>query len=113
MRVETATAYEVCYDCYATEVNGELGDDTYTPDREPLGDIPPGATVTSGWLDSEYKSRGMTPPDWENGEDDSLGFSWSPCDGCGSHLGGERFPLTVWVGSNEPVTVDTVGLWWS
>lgn len=100
-RVELATAYSVCYDCYAMEVNGELGDDTYTPDRDPLGEIPRDATVTSGWLDSEYTARGETPPDWESGEDDSLGFSWAPCDGCGSVLGGDRFPLTVWESDDE------------
>ena len=93
-RVELATAYTVCVDCYVI-------DDEYIPDRDPLGEIPEGATVTSGWLDSEYKTRGMTPPDWERGEDDSLGFSWAPCDGCGSVLGGDRFPLTVWESDDE------------
>ena len=100
-RVELATAYTVCVDCYVIEANGEFGDDEYIPDRDPLGEIPEGATVTSGWLDSEYETRGMTPPDWENGEDDSLGFSWAPCDGCGSVLGGERYPLTVWESDDE------------
>ena len=27
--------------------------------------------------------------------DDEGGFSWSPCDVCGSHLGGDRFKATM------------------
>lgn len=70
----------VCIDCVAVEANGH--------DPEAVD------AYYSGWL-----------PEWDDyllsmvacgGEDvDDLycegHFSWSPCDGCGSGLGGDRF----------------------
>lgn len=87
-------ALEVCECCYVTEATGE----TCECGCDALSDLPAEYdSLTSGWVTEAYESRGETPPDWENGEDDSLGFSWGTCDACGSTLGGDRYPMTVWV----------------
>jgi len=75
----------VCIGCYMTHATGE--DEGHDPhDPEPLCLVPAGDDVTAGWIGDD-----ATDPDA-----DSLGFSWWGCDGCGSHLGGDRFKLTGW-----------------
>jgi hypothetical protein len=71
-----------CVDCYYA-VNGlEIeGDVKVTP----LSSIDRGEWVESGWH--------VTPLSRES---DHLGFSWAPCDCCSSHLGGDRYAVSVW-----------------
>ena len=82
---------EVCYDCLAIHANGETGSDEPT-DCVPWGLFP----------DEEVSMGGgycyCTESEREAGECecDQTNFSWSPCEGCGSYLGGYRHTFTVW-----------------
>lgn len=96
----------VCVDCYETH-HGVREDHNEPPDREPLNLIPADADVTGGMFweqhepDCEHaKSRG---DDGGECECERQTFSWRPCQGCGSTLGGAREALTVWF-APEPVT---------
>jgi hypothetical protein len=69
----------ICTDCLYLLANGEGTEDV----AEALAKRWPVGTITLGSIDEE--------------EDDSEGwFSWQPCDGCGSTLGGDRYPATGW-----------------
>lgn len=74
-----------CVDCYyaanGLEIEGE-GDVRVTP----LSSIDRDEWVESGW-----KCDPRTEP-----ESDHYGFSWSPCECCGSRLGGDRYAVSVW-----------------
>ena len=81
---------QVCYDCLAIHANGELGDDSI-PDCEPWGLMP----------DDDVSMGSVSGCDCKNDyqddcECDYTDFSWSPCDACGSSLGGYRHTFTVW-----------------
>ena len=68
--------FEVCTDCAMLIANGE------TPEDNPDFALLPG---WDGWvvvLDSN--------------DDGDTHFSWSSCEGCGSRLGGDRFPAAAW-----------------
>jgi ribosomal protein L37AE/L43A len=114
----------VCTDCYfahhygATEVDGQwyAGESDTPSDREPLGLIPDIGHVSGIWrvtfvsdntcsehsvseiLDGdEYEIDTTECPHcgqrgWEDGHTE---FTWSSCDGCGSHLGGSRYRLAI------------------
>ena len=80
---------DVCTDCYMASA-GYRPDDTGTaPDCEPLG------TIGVPWWDVNAGCDCETSPDGEPTCGSEHGFSWSPCPGCGSHLGGDRYPVTV------------------
>ena len=84
---ETGTTINVCVDCLMVAANGETEG---TPDREPLG-LVGDREVTTGCLVHEFDA------DEQQSEcRDEHGYSWSPCQGCGSKLGGDRYPLTYW-----------------
>lgn len=89
----TPTTYWVCLDCfYAAEGLTDWAAPS-EPDREPLGLIPQGATITAGLLREEHDDGCV------EGEEcgcEHVEFSWLPCAGCGSNLGGSREALTVW-----------------
>lgn len=96
---EHATLW-VCEDCYAT-ANG-LDDDITAPDREPLSLIGGDAEVTSGLVQNEHDPAcTVYVLGWmgDECECERRTFSWSPCQGCGSTLGGSREALTVWSAS--------------
>lgn len=90
----------VCTDCMFTHANGEASDDpSYTPDREPLCLIGPGETVTLGmtWEKHAEDCPNRAAHSFEDECDcEHVTFSWSPCQGCGSTLGGDRFAMTLW-----------------
>jgi hypothetical protein len=108
---ETYT-YWVCVDCYFAHHG--VGDDDPAPDREPLALIDAGAEVTAGLLSAEHDCAKGAAHVHFDGDDDMIAryfrmfleaddddcgcerreFSWSRCDGCGSHLGGAREALT-------------------
>lgn len=77
--VKIVAEIEVCQDCTMVHANGETGNET--PDREPWGEMPPGADVAM-YFDSET-GEGFDP------------FSWHDCDACGTTLAGERFRFAV------------------
>lgn len=96
------TTYWVCLDCYFTH-HGVREDET-PPDCEPLSLIPEKAKVTAGLLLKEHAEDcpNRLAGCWDDVECDCerMTFTWSSCDGCGSHLGGSREALTVWI--HEP-----------
>jgi hypothetical protein len=87
----------VCVDCLMARES----EPPESPDREPWG-LDPSVDVTLGLLSTEHD----TPCGSFDGPDgDFLGgececethdFSWQPCDGCGSTLGGSRHAYTMW-----------------
>lgn len=95
----------VCTDCYYA-YHGLDEDETEAPDSEPLGLIDPAADVSDNTCSShdggdETACIQCSQTGYEDGITE---FSWSRCDGCGSHLGGSRYRLAVW-----PTTTTTNG----
>lgn len=92
---KTSHTIWVCYDCAAMHANGELGDDSYTPDREPWN-LLPDADIAAGLSDDEHECgidpdlRGHVECDCEIRD-----FDTSRCDGCGTTLGGSRHAHAV------------------
>jgi len=80
----------VCNDCYFAHHNGSTEHDglwysgeSDTPcDREPLALVNVGKEIT----DNTDVNEG----------DGIIEFTWTPCEGCGSTLGGSRHRLAVW-----------------
>lgn len=94
--VSTAYTVDVCEDCLMAHA-GVVGGPEPTP--EPLCLIPEDAEITDGCLECEPCGHS----DCANGAacecgwgDPGHGFSWSACEGCGSTLGGNRYPLVIW-----------------
>jgi hypothetical protein len=93
-----STVVWVCVDCYLTH-HGLLTAD-YLGRPEPLS-LLDGLDVTSGGPHGTGCPNVGPDGEWL-GEDDCdcerMEFSWSPCHGCGSTLGGAREALTVsWI----------------
>lgn len=99
------TVLWVCQDCYLTHAGYDEHELGYTPDRAPLSLIDQDDEVCAGLPAEEHADD---CPVWlgdPNGEDvpvdgaececEQDSFSWSPCDGCGSPLGGTRDALTL------------------
>lgn len=88
----------ICVDCYYAR-HGIADELDYTPDREPLNLISADAELSAGMMAEEH-ACGYTGADgtehWQECECEHDTFSWSPCDGCGSTLGGAREALTIW-----------------
>lgn len=84
----------VCVDCYLTH-EGYGSELDYTPDIEPLSLIPSDVEVTAGML-TEYHECDRPLTMEIDCECETRDFSWSHCEGCGSHLGGTRHALTLW-----------------
>lgn len=105
LRAEIIGTIDVCECCMLIHANGECGDhDEHGEGYEPLSRIGfPEYTVTMGLLAEEH-SEYCTEEDREADQCDCEGpsFSWQSCEGCGSHLGGNRYKLTLW---REPVRI--------
>ena len=73
---------DICADCLYTDANGwdERTTGRPLPDPAPLSHL-------DGFLIGGYQSDG-------NGYLEPS-FSWSPCDGCGCTLGGDRYAVTI------------------
>lgn len=85
----------VCTDCLFARENGELDSE---PDREPWS-IEPETDVTIGLVWSEHV---CDREHWSDGDEcscETLDFSGSSCDACGSMLGGSRHAYTWWAAS--------------
>lgn len=96
MSTQTGTTIDVCVDCYYAANGIET---TNEPDREPLGLLDDSVEVTPGCLDCErceHPDCGPAPVCDCGWNDRGHGFSWSACQGCGSTLGGDRYPLVIW-----------------
>lgn len=88
----------VCGDCLNVEANGI---DELSPDSEWPGFLPEYQHV-GGIIQERYRTwlwsraqHGDGTPDYEDPEDCEGHFSSLPCDGCGTHLGGERYCVTA------------------
>lgn len=81
---------EICCDCLQWIANGE------GPEDNPNDWTPPEGEYTLGWL--HY------PEDHDPEDQDNLGFSWSSCDACNSHLGGDRYAASIWIESDKTIT---------
>lgn len=93
--------------------------DTRCEGGEPLRRIPDDAEVFDWTCSNHFYGQDVTPDDWdeESGEpepvcehcgetgweDGITDFTWSSCDGCGSHLGGSRHRLAVDIDHPEEV----------
>lgn len=94
---ETYT-YWVCEDCYMGS-QGYADESDRTPDREHMSLVPETAEVTAGLWPHEDDCPNVENGEWIGSTDcecERIEFTWSSCDGCGSHLGGSRNALTVW-----------------
>lgn len=79
------TELSVCTDCAMLIANGEEPPESKEPGEH-------AALIDARWH-GYYLALGA------GDEDDDRGFSMRSCDGCGSHLGGDRFAATAWVQS--------------
>lgn len=87
----------VCVDCLHLAANGELPEDATTPTGEltergrELFESP--ANLPGSYPGADHSDCG------HDGDHDTLiecethEFSWSPCDGCGTRLGGSRHAM--------------------
>jgi len=76
-----------CVDCFYAVAGVESDSE---PVSVPLSSVDRGEFVELGWLFAPKELR-ESP-----GGELSLGFSWSPCECCGSTLGGDRFAVSMW-----------------
>lgn len=101
----------VCYDCLATDVNGEASDDPdYEPDREPWSLWDDTSTVYLGLIDSEHAEdcpRHQGDKMYLDCSCEEVEFSWTACEGCGSRLGGTRHAYTHFVPQSVEENLDT------
>lgn len=85
----------VCEDCLVAGDDSEYAN----PDREPWGLWEDDAVITDGivveehWCGYERDQEDEAPC---QGECEQQSFSWTPCMGCGSNLGGARYAFTWW-----------------
>ncbi len=79
----------VCQDCYFAHHYGahEHEGMWYSGDSDTPAECEPLARL------AEYELADNTDSETGDGIDE---FSWSRCDGCGSHLGGSRYRLALW-----------------
>ncbi len=98
----------ICTHCFIHLVNGDCtdvmhadpdasenacGQDGTTPLSE-FGDM----HVTPGMLSEEHsEGNAFAHNSHEECDCETISFSWSACDGCGSNLGGERYAVTGWI----------------
>lgn len=92
MSIATLETYtvDVCTDCYMT---------FHAPDMVDVEPVP--APLSRLWdVTILGGCTQHTDPNYGDGCE-SHGFSWMPCDGCGSVLGGDRYPLAYVVEGGE------------
>ena len=86
---------DVCEDCYCAHAGVVEGPE---PDPVPLSAIGEGVRVWDGCTvcdPCDHGECGRGPSCGCGYGDQGHGFSWSPCQGCGSRLGGNRYPLVL------------------
>lgn len=99
MRDEIVSEISVCSDCMILDANGEAPQDRDPNEPEPWSALPFGYQATMGGDHNEdcpnrlpYNER----PDDIDCDCGDLGYRQSSCDGCGSHLHGDRYQYTLW-----------------
>jgi hypothetical protein len=108
--IPTAVSW-CCTDCIMLLANGV--DPADWPAEELAGwharidaNLAGGTEVTIGMLASEHEDSCPVKIQNDSGAVDECdcavnSFSWSPCDLCGSNLGGERHAITFWIPATE------------
>ncbi len=84
----------ICQCCMLVHANGEGCAEHDGPD--PLNKIQRPYSITAGLLADEH-DESCTAADREAGCDcERIEFSRATCDGCGEHLAGTRYRVTLW-----------------
>lgn len=83
----------LCIDCVYLIANGECDPDVQDEVSDALAKTQQGGHITLGTIHDDMGVRGE---DHEECECDETWFSWSSCDGCNRHLGGERHHAVYW-----------------
>lgn len=85
-----------CTDCTILLANGEapadMSEDQVTAREDQIDARNAGYTITLGMLREEHSCDGTS----DECDCEVTSFSWSPCDVCGSNLGGERHAVSFW-----------------
>jgi len=108
MTHEQATVPQwVCIHCFVHLVNGDCTDVWSGEGDEYIGCSEEGRVpmnlfgdmhITPGMLWSEHACcGGCNVHTADECDCETITFSWSACDGCGSLLGGERHAVTGWI----------------
>ena len=87
----------VCTDCMILHANGDEPTDPREDEPAPWALWDDGSDVTMGITREDHDCD--DPDAWERADDcgcERREFSWSQCQGCGSHLGGSRYAFTYW-----------------
>lgn len=75
---EKWTDISICNDCVLIIANG-----VDSPEQEEIA-----IAMDKLWGDTQITLN--------NSEEDEGNFSWESCEGCGSPLGGDRYPAVAW-----------------
>lgn len=97
-REPTVTQW-VCPCCFILHCNGDRCECPSEDHPDGLMGLFEGLELTAGMLREEHADDCFNPYDESEYECDceTDSFSRSSCDGCGSHLGGERHAMTGWI----------------
>lgn len=91
---ENITNLRICVDCLYVLANG-VDSDEQAIAAENMAKLWKNTNITLGALTDECGHNDATSEEHAY-NCEQLGFSWSPCDGCGSTLGGDRHAATAW-----------------
>lgn len=80
LRTRVLTTLRICVDCMVSMANGEPH-----PNEEDFENVAGSPAYKGNVI--------VNGDDGEDGE--GYGFSWTPCEMCGSHLGGDRYQAVV------------------
>jgi len=90
---------DICTDCLMLEGTGEVydgnGEDISTQHAERMDTENPNTHLFIGCPGYDSSGTWHHHSDSEDCPHDEGGFSWRRCDGCGSTLGGDRFPAVL------------------
>lgn len=99
-KTEPSVPVWICRDCLILLANGDTDpelSEAETADYLARVDHGTGdAEITLGMLTSEHACAEDTGERAEECDCEDREFSWSPCDLCGSNLGGSRHAATFW-----------------
>jgi hypothetical protein len=101
LNFEFHSEIRVCIDCLLMLANGEATADRPTDEPEPLAlwmgygyDVVPGGEHAEDCPNRDSLTRDV------DCDCDDKGFTQSSCEGCGSHLHGDRYAATVFAASD-------------
>lgn len=92
---------EICIDCVSLLANGEVfdseGNNIATEHAAAIEREWPDTEITLGRMHTEECLRFSDCCEHTDGPEPEPWFSWSPCEACGSTLGGDREYATAWI----------------